>query len=105
MPLSEIKPNACFVGNSVTIVPSKGATTLPSVGSITTPFPKAPFAKAGSSAFFKDNTRPLTGLVIFSFLIVVLSIITSSSSTVLSFQKKNVRPKPTTAAMAIAIKD
>ncbi len=65
VPLSEIKPNACFVGNSVTIVPSKGATTyLPLVQS--RPISMLHLQR-GSSAFFKDNTRPLTGLVLFSF--------------------------------------
>ena len=46
-----VKPTACPVGNNVVISPSAGAYSLPSVGSIATPFPKAPEAKTGSCTF------------------------------------------------------
>ena len=53
-----VKPTACPVGNNVVISPSAGAYSLPSVGSIATPFPKAPEAKTGSCTFSSGKISP-----------------------------------------------
>lgn len=67
MPLSEINPIACFVGNNEVTVASKGATTFPSVGSIATPLPNEPRAKAESSISDKGLIFPAIGALIISF--------------------------------------
>ena len=56
-----VKPTACPVGNYVVISPSAGAYSLPSVGSIATPFPKISSPKVGSLTLLIATVFPFTG--------------------------------------------
>ena len=64
MPLSSVKPTAWKVSKSVSTLPSPGATTLPSVGSIAAPRPSMPCAKVWSGTFSSFTALPLSGAVI-----------------------------------------
>ena len=72
VPSLEIKPTACLVGNKIIIIPSNGARTSPSVGSIAAPLPITPAENAASLTCDSGITFPSRGLPIVSLFVFCL---------------------------------